>query len=105
MSLADPNFSLGELEAISYGYTKLMEEGGALVTDLRNIVTGGNGLSMSDKERMDAVDQIYSKMLEYRNLTQYFTDKNISVSYIRAKEKNDTKRVVSLYGTPTERYW
>lgn len=103
--LADPNFTVNELAAISDGYAKLMGEGGALVTDLKNIVTGGNGLSMSDKERMDAIDQIYNRMLEYRNLTKYFTQKSISVSFIRAKEKNDTQRVLALYGNPDERYW
>jgi hypothetical protein len=103
--VGDPNFTANELAAISTGYAKLLEEGGALVTDLRNIVTGSNGLSLSDKERMDAVDQIYTKMLEYRNLTRYYTQKSISVSYIRAKEKNDTERVLSLYGSPSERYW
>lgn len=103
--LADPNFTPGELEAISGGYAKLLEESGGLVTDLRNVVTGGNGLSMSDKERMDAVDAIYTKMLEYRNLTKYFTQKSISVSFIRSQEKNDMERVRSLYGDPSERYW
>ena len=76
-----------------------------MVSDLKNIVTKGNGLSLSDKERMDAIDQIYNKMLEYRNLTKYYTRKSISVSYIRAKEKNDMKRVLALYGSPSERYW
>lgn len=103
--LSDPNFSANELVAISAGYAKLLEEGGALVTDLRNIVTGSNGLSLSDKERMDAIDQIHNRMLEYRNLTKYFTQKSISVSYLRAKEKNDTDRVLALYGSPSERYW
>jgi hypothetical protein len=103
--LSDPNFSANELVAISAGYAKLLEEGGALVTDLKNIVTGSNGLSLSDKERMDAIDQVHGKMLEYRNLTKYFTQKSISVSYLRAKEKNDTDRVLALYGSPSERYW
>jgi len=103
--IGDPNFTPNELAAISTGYAKLLEEGGALVTDLKNVVTGNNGLSLSDKERMDAIDQIYNKMLEYRNLTKYYTQKSISVSYIRAKEKNDTDRVLSLYGNPAERYW
>jgi len=103
--LSDPNFSPNELVAISAGYAKLLEEGGALVTDLRNVVTGSNGLSLSDKERMDAIDQIHTKMVDYRNLTKYFTQKSISVSYIRAKEKNDTDRVLALYGSPSERYW
>ena len=42
------------------------------------VITGGNGLSLSDKERMDVVDQVYTKMLEYRNLTRYYTRKTIS---------------------------
>ena len=103
--LADPNFTANELAAISTGYARLLEEGGALVTELKNIVTGSNGLSLSDKERMEVIDDVYNKMLEYRNLTKYFTQKSISVSYIRAKEKGDTERVLSLYGTPSERYW
>ncbi len=103
--VGDPNFTPNELAAISTGYAKLLEEGGALVTDLKNVVTGSNGLSLSDKERMDAIDNIYNKMLDYRNLTKYYTQKSISVSYIRAKEKGDTDRVLSLYGSPAERYW
>lgn len=103
--VGDPNFTPNELVAISAGYAKLLEEGGALVTDLKNVVTGSNGLSLSDKERMEVIDQVYDKMLEYRNLTRYYTQKNISVSFIRAKEKNDTDRVLSLYGSPSERYW
>lgn len=103
--VGDPNFTPNELIAISSGYAKLLEEGGALVTELKNIVTGGNGLSLSDKERMEVIDDVYSRMLEYRNLTKYFTQKSISVSYIRAKEKNDMERVLSLYGNPSERYW
>ena len=46
--LADPNFTANELAAISTGYARLLEEGGALVTELKNIVTGSNGLSLSD---------------------------------------------------------
>jgi hypothetical protein len=44
-------------------------------------------------------------MLDYRNLTRYFTQKSISVSFIRAKAKADTDRVLALYGSPSERYW
>ncbi len=103
--VADPNFTVDELAAISAAYARLMEEGGALVTELKDIVTSSNGLSMSDKERMDVIDQIYNRMLGYRNLTRYFTQKSISVSFIRAKAKADTDRVLALYGNPSERYW
>ena len=103
--LADRNFSPDELAAISTGYAKLLEEGGALITELKNIVTPSNGLSLSDAERMQVIDQVYNRMKEYRSLTQYFTNKNISVSYLRARQANDTDRVMALYGNPNERYW
>lgn len=102
---SDPNFNVNELEAIALGYAKLLEEGGALVTELKTVVTSGNGLSLSDKERMDAVDQIYTKMVDYRNLTRYYTNKNISISFIRSQQKGDMERVRALYGKPSERYW
>ena len=103
--VCDPNFTVDELAAISAGYARLLEEGGALVTELKTVVTGGNGLSLSDKERMEIIDQVYNRMLEYRNLTRYFTRKTISVSYIRSRDKDDASRVLSLYGSPNERYW
>ena len=31
--------------------------------------------------------------------------KNIGVSYLRAKKRNDLDRVMALYGSPNERYW
>ena len=102
---SDPNFSVNELEAIALGYAKLLEEGGALVTELKTIITGGNGLSLSDKERRDLIDQIYTKMVDYRNLTQYYTNKNISISFIRSQQKGDMERVRALYGKPSDRYW
>lgn len=103
--LSDPNFSIRELEAISDGYSKLLKESGNLLTDIKNIVTPGNGLSLSDAERMDVIDKIHTKMLDYRNLVTYYSNKNIAVSFIRSKEKGDTDRVRSLYGSPSERYW
>lgn len=103
--LSDPNFSIRELEAISDGYSKLLKESGNLLTDIKNIVTPGNGLSLSDAERMDVIDKIHTKMVDYRNLVTYYSNKNIAVSFIRSKEKGDTDRVRSLYGCPSERYW
>lgn len=103
--VSDPNFTPDELAAISHGYSILLEEGAALLVELKTIVTAGNGLSMSDKERMDMVDKIYTEMRDYRNITQYYTKKNISVSYIRSRDKKNTDRVMALYGSPSDRYW
>lgn len=100
----DENFSVEELSAIALGYAKLLEESSEVLTELKTI-TSANGLSMSDAERMAFIDRIYNEVRGYKNLVQYYTNKNISVSYLRAKKKNDTDRIMALYGSPSERYW
>ncbi len=102
--LQDDNFTYEELEAIAFGYTKLIEEGTNVLLEIKDIVSV-TSLSMTDKERMDMIDRFYNEIKNYRNLTRYYTNKNISVSYLRAKEKGDTNRILSLYGTAEERYW
>jgi hypothetical protein len=102
--LSDDNFTVGELAAIAGGYTKLLNESGDVLQELKGIVNASS-LSLSDKERMEVIDGAYNKMLEYRSLVKYYTNKNISVSLLRAKEKNATQRVLDLYGTENERYW
>lgn len=102
--LHDENFTPEELSAIAFGYTKLLEESNGVLTDLKNVVNITT-LSMTDKDRMDVVDQCYNSMRNYRSLVSYYTNKNISVSYLRAKKKQDTDRVLSLYGSANEKYW
>ena len=102
--LRDGNFRPEELSAIAFGYTKLLEESNEVLTELRNVVNITT-LSMTDKERMDVVERCYTKMKCYRNLVSYYTNKNISVSYLRAKKKNDLDRIMGLYGNMNERYW
>ena len=102
--LSDPYFTPEELSAIAIGYTKLLEESAQLLDNLKTVVSE-NGLSMNDKERMDIIDRCYTDMLQYRSLVQYYTNKNIGVSYLRAKKRNDLDRVMALYGSPNERYW
>lgn len=103
--LSDRNFSVSELEAISNGYAKLLNESGNLLADIKNVVSLSNGLSMTDAERMTIINDIHTKMVEHRNLVRYFSKKSISISFIRSQEKGDLARVQSLYGNPSERYW
>lgn len=100
----DPNFSPKELVAIGNGYAVLLNESTALLKELKQIVNATN-LSLNDKERMDIIDRVYKEVKDYHNLVRYYTNKNISVSYLRAKKKNDAKRVLDLYGTSTQKYW
>lgn len=104
LMMQDENFTIEELTAIAYGYTKLLEESNDVLKDMKNVVNITT-MSLTDKERMDVVDRCYNSMKRYRNLVSYYTNKNISVSYLRARKQNDMDRVMALYGSANERYW
>ena len=104
LMLRDENYTAEELSAIAFGYTKLLEESNNVLKEMKEVVNITT-LSMTDKERMDVVDRCYNRVRNYRNLVMYYTNKNISVSYLRAKKKNDMDRVLALYGRRSERYW
>lgn len=104
LMMRDESFTIEELGAIAFGYTKLLEESSDVLKEMKDVVNITT-LSMTDKERMDVVDRCYNTMKRYRNLVSYYTNKNISVSYLRAKKKSDMDRVLSLYGSGSERYW
>ncbi|KAB3628702.1 hypothetical protein GAT26_25390, partial [Phocaeicola vulgatus] len=72
--------------------------------DLKNVVNV-TGMSLTDAERLAIIENAYRSLLNYRNLVRYYTYKTISVSYLRARKKNDMDRVTALYGNPNEKYW
>lgn len=102
--LSDKNFTPKELDAIAFGYARLLEESSECLKELKDVVNV-TSLSMTDKERMDVIDRVYRDVKEYKGLVNYYTNKNISVSYLRALKAGNTERVLSLYGTASERYW
>ena len=104
LMLRDENYTAEELSAIAFGYTKLLEESNDVLKEMKDVVNITT-LSMTDKERMDVVDRCYNRVRRYRNLVMYYTNKNISVSYLRSRKKNDMDRVLALYGSRNERYW
>lgn len=104
LMLNDPNFTPQELNAIAFGYSKLLNETTGLLDDLSQIISV-TSMSLSDKERMDIIERVYKDVLHYYNLVRYYTKKNISVSIVRAKKHNDTQRVLELYGSANQKYW
>ena len=104
LMLRDENYTPEELSAIAFGYTKLLEESNNILKEMKDVVNITT-LQMTDKERMDVVDRCYNRVRRYRNLVMYYTNKNISVSYLRSRKKNVMDRVLALYGSRNERYW
>ncbi|EHO13070.1 DUF4141 domain-containing protein [Myroides odoratimimus] len=102
--LNDSNFSAQELVAIANGYSVLLQESTELVKELKQIVSASS-LSLNDKERMDIIDRVYKEVKDYHNLVSYYTRKNIGISILRSKKKNNTQRVLDLYGTSNQKYW
>lgn len=102
--LSDKHFTPKELNAIAYGYSELLLESSELAKELKTVISQSS-LSMTDKERMDIIDRVYRDVKEYKNLVAYYTNKNISVSYLRSLKAGDTQRVLDLYGTAADRYW
>jgi hypothetical protein len=102
--LSDPHFRYEELVTISNGYTILLQQSADMLMEMKDVVNV-NGLSMTDHERMDIVNYVYDRLKNHRNLVSYYTRKNISVSYLRARKAGDTDRVMALYGNANERYW
>jgi hypothetical protein len=102
--LPDPNFRAEELSAIANGYTMLLQESSDMLLELKDVVNV-NGLSMTDAERMDIINYVYDRVKRQKNLVYYYTRKNISISYLRAKKIGESDRVVALYGNANDRYW
>ena len=101
--LTDKNFTQRELNAISAGYNTIMKKSSRSIAELKNIINP-TGMSMNDKERIDLVNRVYGEMTHYKKLANYYTRKNLHVSYLRAKQKNEQQQVFDLYGKD-ERYW
>jgi hypothetical protein len=102
--LSDPHFRYEELSSIASGYSMLLQESANMLLELKDVVNV-NGLSMTDHERMDIINYVYDRLKNHRNLVSYYTRKNISISYLRAKKAGDTDRVAALYGNANEKYW
>jgi len=102
--LSDPHFDFEEIQAISDGYTVLLNESADMLMELKDVVNV-NGLSMTDHERMDIINYVYDRLKNHKNLVSYYTRKNISISYIRAQKAGDEDAVVALYGNANDKYW
>ena len=60
--LSDKNFTPKELDAIAFGYARLLEESSECLKELKDVVNV-TSLSMTDKERMDVIDRVYRDVI------------------------------------------
>lgn len=98
---SDPLYSAEEIAAISYGYAKILERCGYTLSDLKNFLSGSS-MSMTDKERLDAIEQCHGKMEHLRHVMVYYTRKVEAVSMVRQRKQKDLDGVIRLYGVMTD---
>lgn len=102
--LGDENFSTVELSAIATGYAKIIEESVGELKDLKDIVNPTD-MSLTDKDRIDVVERVYDVLRGHRDLARYYTRKNISISLLRSRERNNSSQILALYGSDDQRFW
>jgi hypothetical protein len=90
-------FTVSELSYINDVYTRLVAETLNNIEELTNIISA-NKLSMSDAERIKAIDRIYGTSSDQLQFLRSFNNQGVSLSLQRSKDAADTQTLKQLYG-------
>lgn len=89
-------FSPEELAYLATVYSRLVNQSLNGLDELTTILTAGK-LRMSDAERLQAIDRLYSGSSDQLNFLRKFNRQGIVLSLQRAKERNDIHTLQKLY--------
>lgn len=92
----DKNFTIDEIEYIGKVYNNLFKQGLNSLDELSMIITAGK-LSMSDDERLQAIDRIYEDIVGQFSFLRDFNNSTTVLSLQRGKEKQDINLSRRLY--------
>lgn len=93
----DNNFNEQELTYLAQVYNNLFKESLRNLDELAGVITAGK-MRMSDDERLQAIDHIYSDMQDKLQFLRYFNNNTTVLAVQRAKEKNDAETLRKIYG-------
>ncbi|WP_299515097.1 TerB family tellurite resistance protein [Mucilaginibacter sp.] len=93
---ASGRFTASELIYMNRVFTQLLNQSVDNLTNLTNIITA-NTLRMSDAERLQAIDHIYSDTQNKLTFLRGFNNQLAILSLERAKEQNDLQMLKKLY--------
>jgi hypothetical protein len=94
---SDGNFSIDEIGYLSDVYSNLFNQSVKNLDALANIITA-NRLRMSDDERLKAIDDIFNDMQDKLVFLRHFNNSTTILAIQKAKDKNDTKSLKTIYG-------
>ncbi len=92
----DDNFSADELSYLSSVYDKLFNESLRNLDELLTVITAGKA-RMSDDERLQAIDRIYTDMEDKLTFLKQFNNNTTILAVQRAKERNDAQTMRKVY--------
>ncbi len=93
----DPHFTYDELQYLGNVYSYLFRASVSNIDDLLMVITSTQ-LSMSDDERLRAIDRIYYEMESKLRFVRSFNNTTQLLAIQRARSANDVRTMQSLYG-------
>lgn len=93
----DGNFNPGEIEYLGKVYSNLFKQTLNDMDELTIILTD-NKLRMSDDERLEAIDRIYTNMQDKLLFLRHFNNNTTILAVQRAREKKDAVTMKKIYG-------
>jgi hypothetical protein len=93
----DDNFSPEEISYIGKVYYNLFNQSLKNLDVLATVITA-NKFRMSDDERLKAIDDVFSSMLDKLTFLRHFNNNTTILAIQRAREKKDANTVQKIYG-------
>ncbi|HET7117759.1 MAG TPA: TerB family tellurite resistance protein [Hanamia sp.] len=93
----DNNFNPDELAYLGRVYDNLFQGSLRNLDELLTVITAGKA-RMSDDERLQAIDRIYSDMQDKLMFLRHFNNNTTILAVQRAKERNDVQAINKVYG-------
>ena len=93
----DKNFTVDEIKGIANVYGRLLNEGLKCLDELIMVITAGE-LRMSDDERLQAIDRIYTKMIDQVSFLKELNNSTTVLSVQREKEQQDIDMSRKIHG-------
>jgi len=93
----DGNFNPGEIEYLGKVYSNLFTQSLNDLDELTIIITDSK-LRMSDDERLEAIDRIYTNMQDKLLFLRHFNNNTTILAVQRAREKKDVITMKNIYG-------
>jgi hypothetical protein len=93
----DPNFTAAEIEYLADVYAYLFDASLRNIDQLMMIITASK-LSMSDDERMQAIDEIFLDMEDKLTFLRSFNNSTQLLAIQRARSGGDVQTMRKLYG-------